>query len=106
MRSGRVVVITGAAGGMGAAFVDRFLANGDTVVGSDMEAGGLEVPGGDRARIAIVVGDVSSEADCARVADLAGERGGRVDVLVNCAGWFPIHPFAEMTPPTGAGWWT
>jgi NAD(P)-dependent dehydrogenase (short-subunit alcohol dehydrogenase family) len=32
MKQDRVVVITGAAGGMGSVPVDRFLANGDTVV--------------------------------------------------------------------------
>ncbi|HEV2643523.1 MAG TPA: SDR family NAD(P)-dependent oxidoreductase [Candidatus Elarobacter sp.] len=32
MHTDRVVVITGAAGGMGEVLVDRFLANGDTVV--------------------------------------------------------------------------
>lgn len=35
MRTNRVVLITGAAGGMGAFFVERFLANGDTVIATD-----------------------------------------------------------------------
>ena len=35
MRTERSVVITGAAGGMGAAFVRRFLDNGDTVFGRE-----------------------------------------------------------------------
>lgn len=35
MKQDRIVVITGAAGGMGAVLVDRFLANGDTVVATD-----------------------------------------------------------------------
>ncbi len=37
MRTGRVVVVTGAAGGMGRPFVQRFLANGDTVIATDMD---------------------------------------------------------------------
>ncbi|MBC8091580.1 MAG: NAD-dependent epimerase/dehydratase family protein, partial [Pseudonocardia sp.] len=34
-RSARVVLITGAAGGVGSVLVDRFLANGDTVIATD-----------------------------------------------------------------------
>jgi NAD(P)-dependent dehydrogenase (short-subunit alcohol dehydrogenase family) len=35
VKQGRVVVITGAAGGIGSVLVDRFLANGDTVIATD-----------------------------------------------------------------------
>jgi NAD(P)-dependent dehydrogenase (short-subunit alcohol dehydrogenase family) len=35
MNQGRIVAITGAAGGMGALFVERFLANRDTVIATD-----------------------------------------------------------------------
>jgi NAD(P)-dependent dehydrogenase (short-subunit alcohol dehydrogenase family) len=38
MKQDRVVVITGAAGGMGSVLVDRFLANGDTIVATDRDA--------------------------------------------------------------------
>ena len=38
MKTGRVVLITGSAGGMGASFVERFLANGDTVIATDKRA--------------------------------------------------------------------
>jgi len=46
MNTGRTVVITGAAGGMGVPFVRRFLDNGDTVVATDRSNEALErVPG-------------------------------------------------------------
>jgi NAD(P)-dependent dehydrogenase (short-subunit alcohol dehydrogenase family) len=35
MKDGRVVLITGAAGGMGALFAKRFLSHGDTVIATD-----------------------------------------------------------------------
>ncbi len=35
MNSKRVVLITGAAGGVGTVLVERFLANGDTVIATD-----------------------------------------------------------------------
>ena len=96
MRTGRFVVITGAAGGMGRLAVQRFLANGDTVVATDIDGGGLAELAQD-ARLHTVAGDISIETDCGRVAALAKEVGGRVDVLVNVAGFFPIPPFDEMS---------
>jgi NAD(P)-dependent dehydrogenase (short-subunit alcohol dehydrogenase family) len=42
MKQDRVVVITGAAGGMGSVLVERFLANGDTVIATDTKDEGLE----------------------------------------------------------------
>jgi len=99
MRAGRTVLITGAAGGVGTQLVARFLENGDTVVATDtgdealatLRAGLHPEPG---ARLVTFAADISEEADCAALAGAAGER---VDVLVNCAGWFPIVPFEQMT---------
>lgn len=99
MRTGRTVLITGAAGGIGTQLVARFLENGDTVVATDtgdealtaLRAGPRPDPG---ARLVTFAADISEEADCAALADAAGDR---VDVLVNCAGWFPIVPFEQMT---------
>ena len=93
MKTDRIVVITGAGGGMGKLAVERFLANGDTVVASDTAEEALaKLTPNDKLRT--VVADISHEDDCARVADTAG---GRVDVLVNVAGFFPMQPFDAMT---------
>ncbi|MGJ9420661.1 SDR family NAD(P)-dependent oxidoreductase [Massilia sp. CMS3.1] len=100
MKTDRIVVVTGAAGGMGKLAVQRFLANGDTVIATDTQDEALKklVDGeASDAKLHTVVGDISSEADCGRVAALAKDVGGRVDVLVNVAGFFPIKPFDEMT---------
>ncbi len=98
--TGRIVVITGAAGGIGSRLVDRFLANGDRVVASDALPEALAqwrsgYP--DDAELVTAAADVASEEDCRSVATIARERFGRVDVLVNCAGYFPFTPFEEMT---------
>jgi NAD(P)-dependent dehydrogenase (short-subunit alcohol dehydrogenase family) len=42
MHQGRIVVVTGAGGGIGEKIVDRFLANDDTVVGLDRSKESLE----------------------------------------------------------------
>jgi NAD(P)-dependent dehydrogenase (short-subunit alcohol dehydrogenase family) len=99
MRTGRTVLITGAAGGVGTKLVARFLENGDTVVATDAGDEALAElrasldpdPG---AHLVTFAADISEEADCAALAVAAGAR---VDVLVNCAGWFPIVPFEQMT---------
>jgi len=99
MKQDRVVVITGAAGGMGSVLVDRFLANGDTVVATDRKEA-LEILGakvGANTKLVTLEADISKEEDCARVAAAARDKAGRVDVLINCAGYFPIVAFEKMT---------
>ena len=100
MKTDRIVVVAGAAGGMGKLAVERFLANGDTVVATDTSDEPLKALAegqSPEAKLHTVAGDISKEEDCERVAALAREVGGRVDVLVNVAGFFPMQPFDEMT---------
>jgi 3-oxoacyl-[acyl-carrier protein] reductase len=97
----RVVIITGAAGGVGTVLVDRFIRNGDQVIAVDATSDGLErlrAQYRSDARITTVVGDVSREADGQRLAEVTASAAGRADVLINCAGFFPIVPFEQMTP--------
>ncbi|MFG1608080.1 SDR family NAD(P)-dependent oxidoreductase [Actinoplanes sp. NPDC049265] len=101
MNDDRVTVVTGAAGGIGAAVVARLLADGDTVIATDNNADGLSALRRDRpdaGRLLTIVADISREDDCDAVAQLARDRADRLDVLVNCAGYFPFRPFEQMTP--------
>jgi NAD(P)-dependent dehydrogenase (short-subunit alcohol dehydrogenase family) len=100
MDTKRVVVITGAGGGLGVPLVERFIRNGDRVIGTDTSedalkqlATQLEFHSG----LLTLVADVSSEADAQKLADFAREHGGTVEVLINCAGFFPILPFEEIS---------
>ena len=100
MRTGRVVVITGAAGGMGSVVADRFLANDDIVIATNTGADILASFAADRSagdRLATIVADVSKEEDCAKLADASRDKAGRIDVLVHCAGFFPIRRLEEIT---------
>ena len=100
MKTGRSIIVTGAGGGMGSLFVRRFLDNGDTVIATDSAdgpLGKLSSELGGSGRLHTAVADISDEAQCGKVADLAREKQGRVDVLVNCAGYFPVTPFAGLT---------
>ena len=99
MKTDRAVVITGAAGGMGTVFVRRFLDNGDTVIATDTSGDSLaklaDTMNSDRLHIRGA--DITNEADTKALAGLARQTTGRVDVLVNVAGYFPVQPFLEMT---------
>ena len=100
MDTKRVVVITGAAGGIGAPLVERFLRNGDTVIATDTSDDVLKQltfhPEGD-ARLLTLAADISSESDTQPLADFAREHTGTVEILINCAGFFPIVAFEEIS---------
>lgn len=99
MISDRSVVITGATGGIGGALVDRFLANGDRVVAVDLDQATLDafVAQRDGQPVSGIATDISNPDDCARCAQFVEHKAGTVDVLVNCAGYFPIAPFESTT---------
>ncbi len=83
---GKVVVVTGAAQGMGRRHVERCVADGARVVATDVQedAGRAAVePLGDAA--VFVAHDVTDEAGWDRVMATVAERFGRLDGLVNNA---------------------
>jgi NAD(P)-dependent dehydrogenase (short-subunit alcohol dehydrogenase family) len=102
MNSHRAVVITGAVGGIGALLVERFLANGDTVLATDMGDEALERLRGQvdkHSKLLTRAADVSSDADTQALAEFARDEVGSVEVLINCAGFFPILAFEEISVP-------
>lgn len=86
----RIVVVTGAAGGIGRALVDLFHADGDTVIGVDLPGSGIEALmtgiGGRHLGLSCDVGNEEAINDLFRRID---ERSGHVDVLVNNAALGP-----------------
>src|ERR1700681_2795000 len=95
MKKGRIVVVTGGAGGIGSKIVDRFLANGDTIFAIDNRPDALEdllETRNAQERLVAVEGDVSKEDDARGFADTIRAKAGRVDVLINCAGTTPSFP--------------
>ena len=82
---GRVVIVTGAASGMGAASARLFAAEGDHVLVVDRDAAGAALTAGEIGGTA-VVGDVSDSAFCDAAVARAVADHGRLDILVNAAG--------------------
>jgi len=87
----RVVLVTGATGGVGGATAEKFLSEGCRVLLTDINARALAEKTEDLRkqyadRVRGSVGDITRPEDCGRlVADTVNEFG-RLDVLVNCAG--------------------
>ena len=78
----KVVLVTGAAGAIGAAVVAAAENAGAVVIATDLVGdGGL---------------DVTSESDWQRVVDEVGERHGRLDGLVNAAGIVALGSIEQL----------
>jgi len=92
----RVVVVTGAAAGMGKGIAKAFKAEGAQVVITDIEQGALDATAEELGLPAIRT-DVSREADLEGLANQVMERFGKVDILCNNAGVCPIVGVAKAT---------
>jgi meso-butanediol dehydrogenase/(S,S)-butanediol dehydrogenase/diacetyl reductase len=88
---GRVTLVTGAANGIGKATAARLAAEGATVIGTDRDEAALAATGAaltaGGAKVVTHVMDVSLEADWERVCASIAEDFGRLDLLVNNAGF-------------------
>jgi meso-butanediol dehydrogenase/(S,S)-butanediol dehydrogenase/diacetyl reductase len=86
--SGKTVIITGAASGMGAAAAKRFSDEGANVVAMDLQHSDLDDGLGKLPadRTLLKAGDTSRMADAEAVVKAAVEKFGGVDVLINNAG--------------------
>lgn len=85
--SKRVVLVTGAAGGLGLAIAARFHAHGDQVALLDLDAKTLDAAAATLPGSLAVAGDVTDEASIEAALDkIAANFGHSPDVLVNNAG--------------------
>lgn len=81
----KVVVITGASSGIGAAFVEAYLGRGWRVVGN-----ARNIAASDNPDYITVQGDIGDPIVARKVVQTAIDRFGRVDTLINNAGiWRP-----------------
>ncbi|WP_223510546.1 SDR family NAD(P)-dependent oxidoreductase, partial [Pseudomonas sp. BF-RE-03] len=93
----RIWLITGASRGIGAKIAAAALGNGDAVVATARDANSITQRFGDQPGLLAVTLDVTDEAQSVAVAKVAIEHFGRIDVLVNNAGFGLLGAVEEAT---------
>jgi NAD(P)-dependent dehydrogenase (short-subunit alcohol dehydrogenase family) len=102
---GRIVLVTGAAGGIGSAITDSLLKAGHAVAALDRDAAALErlngKHGAEKDRLLPIQGELTDPAVCADSVARTVAQFGRIDGVVNNAGIGPssIRPDAETKLP-------
>ena len=93
--SGRVALVTGGAGGIGAAVAEALAASGCQVVAADLpnRLGAMDTGGGIE-HVALNVTDASDVTQCVQG---VVQRHGRVDILVNVAGVVSVGSAQNIT---------
>jgi NAD(P)-dependent dehydrogenase (short-subunit alcohol dehydrogenase family) len=103
----RVVLLTGAAGGIGRVMTDALLAAGHRVAAVDRDAAGLDrladIAGAHGAadRLQRIAADLADESACRQAVAAAHARFGAVDAVINNAGigMSSVRPDAEVRHP-------
>ncbi len=101
--AGKSVLITGAGGGIGRALTQRFAQEGCRLGLIDLDRGAAEKTAAEAAALgaaarAFALDIANYDAVKQVVAEFAAVSGGRIDVLVNNAGWDRFALFLETTP--------
>ena len=89
MFKGKVVIVTGAAQGIGRAIAEAYSREGATVIAADLQET-------ERDKIHFIRTDVRKESDIHSLMAKVVEQFGKIDVLINNAGKFVVTPPTEL----------
>jgi 2-hydroxycyclohexanecarboxyl-CoA dehydrogenase len=96
--SDKIAIVTGGGQGIGRAIAEKLAAEGATVVVTDLvERSAIQTAEGLPGAVALGV-DVTDRQAVQAMADQVAQLFGRIDVLVNNAGWDKASPFTESEP--------
>ncbi len=93
----KVWFVTGSAGGIGAGIARAALAAGDSIVATDIDLDRLQQTyAANASQVLTAQLDIRNPAQAAAAVDATLARFGRIDVLVNNAGYGQFGPFEEI----------
>jgi 2-hydroxycyclohexanecarboxyl-CoA dehydrogenase len=96
---GKIAIVTGAGQGIGRAIAEKFAAEGATLVASDLnETTAKETAAAIGGGALGIRADVTSRESVDAMVEQARAQFGRIDVLVNNAGWDKAGPFVDSDP--------
>ena len=94
----KVAIVTGGARGIGAAIVDRYVAEGARVSVADVNVAEAQETAARHGEKAFAVAlDVTRSASIEAAVESVAARWGGIDILVNNAGIFDMGPIVEVT---------
>jgi NAD(P)-dependent dehydrogenase (short-subunit alcohol dehydrogenase family) len=99
--SGRVALVTGGSKGLGKAMARGLAEAGADIIissrhGDELQAAAAAIGAGLQVRVKYVVADMSRRAEASRLAGLATEAMGKVDILINNAGTNKPQPIDQI----------
>src|ERR1700733_3766959 len=95
---GRIAIVTGSGRGIGKAIAGKLAAEGATVIVTDLDAATAEQTAAELPGAMAIQTDVTDRPGVQAMADRVTREFGRIDVLVNNAGWDKASPFLESDP--------
>jgi 2-hydroxycyclohexanecarboxyl-CoA dehydrogenase len=95
---GKIAIVTGAGQGIGKAIAEKLAAEGATIVVSDLDEATAKATASALPGAVAVRADVTDRPGVQAMVDGIVQQFGRVDVLVNNAGWDKASAFVDSDP--------
>src|SRR6185436_21049518 len=94
----KVVIVTGAASGIGRAVVERVASEGGSVLAADLNQDMLKKLSNSKSQIEILPCDANDPGTASKLAATTLSRFGAINGFVPCAGTIKFAPVTEVSP--------